>query len=179
MAIKESFVSRELAMYSDICRLMVTAFPKNEQIPMWILKLLALRKNFNFRAFYDEGQFCGILYTIENSKYTFVLYLAINDKIRSKGYGSQILGWLKDHTPKIIVLNVESVNQFSTNVQQREKRIAFYQRNGIADTGYTFADRNERYSVLASDCEHFNALEYERMLRCFSFGLYRIKTEQR
>lgn len=48
-------VSRKLSEYSDICKLLKTAFPRNEQIPMWVLQLLAFRKNVHFRAFYDEG----------------------------------------------------------------------------------------------------------------------------
>ena len=61
----------------------------------------------NFRAFYENEQFCGVLYTTEDNKYIFVLYLAANDQIRSKGYGTKILDCLKQNTEKVIVLNVE------------------------------------------------------------------------
>ena len=71
--------------YKDVRRLMKTAFPRNELIPLWVLNILALRKSINFRAFYDDEQFCGIMYTAENDKYIYVLYLAVNDQIRSKG----------------------------------------------------------------------------------------------
>ena len=99
-------ISRRLKEYKDVCRLMRTAFPQNEQIPMCLLRVLTLRKNINFRAFYEDDQFCGVLYTVEDNKYIFVLYLAVNDRIRSKGYGTRILNWLKQNTEKIIVLNV-------------------------------------------------------------------------
>ena len=124
MLVDKTF-SRKLYEYKDACYLMRTAFPPNEQIPTWLLRVLAFRKNVNFRAFYDDDQFCGVLYTAEDNKYIFVFYLAVNDRIRSKGYGTKILDWLKQNTEKIIVLNVEAINPSAENALQREKRISF------------------------------------------------------
>ena len=169
----DKFFSGKLHEYKDVCRLMRSAFPKNEQIPMWLLRVLAFHQSVNFRAFYEDDQFCGILYTAENDKYIFVLYLAVNDRIRSKGYGTKLLDWLKRNAEKIIVLNVESLNPSAENALQREKRISFYIRNGIYDTGCRFVDGDETYSVLASDTEHFNSKEYEMLLSRFSFGTYK------
>ena len=90
---------------------------------MWLLSVLAFRKSVNFKAFYDDDQFCGVLYTAEDNKYTFVLYLAVNDLIRSNGYGTKILDWLKENTEKIIVLNVESLNPSAPNALQRENEL--------------------------------------------------------
>ncbi len=166
-------ISGKLNEYKDVCRLMRTAFPQNEQIPMWLLRVLALRKSVSFRAFYEDNQFCGVLYTIEDNKYIFVLYLAVNDRIRSKGYGTKILDWLKQNTEKIIVLNVEEINPSAENALQREKRISFYSRNGILDTGCRFVDEGETYFVLASDIDHFDMKGFEMLLRRFSLGTYK------
>ena len=166
-------LSKKLTEYKDVCRLMKTAFPQNEQIPMGLLRVLSFRKNVNFRVFYDDDQFCGVLYTAEDNKYIFVLYLAVNDPIRSKGYGTKILDWLKQNTEKIIVLNVETINPSVENALQREKRISFYSRNGIFDTGCRFTDEGETYSVLATDIDHFDSKEYEILLSRFSFGTYK------
>ena len=179
MAIKAKKVSHKLVEYPSICYLMKSAFPKNEQFPLWLLRLLTIRKNINFRAFFDDDQFCGILYTAENSKYIFVLYLAVNDKIRSKGYGSQMLQWLKQSTSKAIVLNVEAINDNATNFKQRERRMEFYKKNGITDTGYSFIDEDERYSVLSSDSEHFDIKEYNSLLEWFSFGYFKVNFSKR
>lgn len=113
-------VSRKMNEYEDVRRLMKTAFPRNELIPLWVLNILALRKSINFRAFYEDERFCGIMYTAENDKYIYVLYLAVNGRIRSKGYGSKMLDWLKSDTDKIIVLDVESIDPSAENAQQRE-----------------------------------------------------------
>ena len=172
MLVDKTF-SRKLQEYKDVCCLMGTAFPRNEQMPMWLLRALALRKSVNFRAFYEDDQFCGVLYTAEDNKYIFVLYLAVNDQIRSKGYGTKILDWLKLNTEKSIVLNVESLDPSAENALQREKRISFYSKNGIFDTGCRFIDGGEKYSVLASDIEIFDPGEYEMLLSKFSFGMYK------
>lgn len=165
MAISCKKVTPKLSEYSSIRNLMSKAFPPNEQFPLWLLRLLAVRKGVDFRAFFDEEQFCGILYTAENEHYIFVLYLAVNDNIRSKGYGSRILQWLKANTSKAVVLNVEAVNGSAANIKQREKRIEFYRKNGITDTGYSFADKGETYAVLSSECEHFSIKEYGSLLK--------------
>ena len=172
MLVDKNF-SRKLNEYKDVCRLMRTALHQNEQIPMGLLRVLAFRKSVNFRVFYEDDQFCGVLYTAEDNKYIFVLYLAVNDRIRSKGYGTKILDWLKQNTEKIIVLNVEAINPSAENALQREKRISFYCRNGIFDTGCRFIDEGETYSVLTSDIDHFDTKEYEMLLSRFSFGTYK------
>lgn len=40
MLVDKTF-SGKLYEYDDVCRLMRTAFPKNEQIPMWLLRVFA------------------------------------------------------------------------------------------------------------------------------------------
>ena len=93
--LKAVAVSKKLKEYKEIKSLMCRAFPKNEQIPMWLLHILAIRKSVEFSAYYDEDLFCGISYTVSNEELLFILYLAVNDKIRSKGYGSAILQCIK------------------------------------------------------------------------------------
>ena len=70
-------------------------------------------------------------------------------------------------------MNVESLDPSAENALQREKRISFYGRNGIFDTGCRFIDASENYSVLASDINHFDPREYEMLLSRFSLGIYK------
>ncbi|MDO4484005.1 MAG: GNAT family N-acetyltransferase [Clostridia bacterium] len=175
MSLTAKNITRALKEYPQICELMKTAFPADEQLPMWLLRLGTLRRNFNFRAFYDEEQFCGIMYTVESEKMLFVLFLAVNDKIRSKGYGSKILGWLKENTAKPIALNVESPDPQAENALQREKRIEFYKRNGIVDTGRRLTNRGVNLSVL-SNADTFDVQEYERLISSMALGLQKVRT---
>jgi len=170
MELRTEKVCRKSKDYPAICNLMKTAFPKNELFPMWLLRLLARRKSVNYLAFYSENDFCGILYTVENDDCLFVLYLAVNAQIRSRGLGSQIIQWIKERTTKNIVLCVETPDDSAENPEQRKRRISFYQRNGFSDTGYSYFD-GDSYSILSSDSEHFNLSSYKALLKSFSFGL--------
>lgn len=152
---------------------MKTAFTASEQVPLWILRMFALRKGVHFRAFYDGDTFCGILYTAESEKYVFVLFLVINDEIRSKGYGSRILQWLKSNSSKEIALNVERPDSSASDALQRTKRIEFYKKNGITDTGYAISIKNDWLAVLSSDAENFDVHAYSAVVNGLFFGSYK------
>ena len=165
-------VSNKLKEYSEIKSLICRAFPKNEQFPMWLLRTLAVRKSVDFSAYYDGESFCGISYTVNNDDLVFVLYLAVNDKIRSKGYGSAILQCIKQKYPnKVIALNIEPLEPNSDNYSQRVKRFEFYVRNGFIDTGCKITDNSGNYQILATT-DKFQIAEYKSAIRKLSFGIY-------
>ena len=151
--------------FREITQLLKSAFPKEEQTSVLLLLLGALRKNTHFTAFYYEDKFAGLLYTIENDRHCFILYLAVNQDIRSKGIGGEILDYAYAQAgDKIIVLNVEPLDSAADNIEQRKRRIAFYARHGILETGYGFAMDGVPYSVLASNLSAFSPDEYAKML---------------
>lgn len=165
-------VSKRIKEYSDIKELICRAFPKSEQIPVWLLKALARRKSVSFLAYYDNGSFCGISYTASTDKMVFVLYLAVNDKVRSKGYGTAILEYLKElYADKPISLNIEAVDTNADNYAERVKRFEFYKKNGFHDTEHKITDNGEIYSIL-SNADEFNIDDYRSVLKRFSFGFY-------
>jgi GNAT superfamily N-acetyltransferase len=151
--------------FNKITRLLKSAFPKKEQTSVFLLLLGALRKSTHFTVLYDEDKFVGLLYTIENDRYYFILYLAVNQNIRSKGIGGEILDYAYTQAKnKIIVLNVEPLDSAADNHEQRERRIAFYARHGICETGYGFSMDGVPYSVLASEPSAFDPKAYSDML---------------
>ena len=165
--------------YSEINALKNRAFPKIEQIPGWLLLLLALRKSVNYRAFYDSERFCGLLYTAETDKMVFVLFLAVNDKLRSRGYGSAILEWLKEQAAgKTVCLNIEDPYTEAENREQRLKRLAFYVRNGFHETGWEHEDKKEGYLILSSK-EPFLQEEYLETMKILGCGFYHAEIRQR
>ena len=104
--------------------------------------------------------FAGLLYTIENDKYYFILYLAVNQEMRSKGYGGEILHYAYAQAGnRNIILNVERLDPEAVNYEQRLRRVSFYEKNGICRTGYEFSTGGVDYSVLASDIETFDPSE--------------------
>lgn len=176
LTIKE--IHRRNADYSDIESLKRRAFPPIEQVPTWLLLLLALRSSVNDRAFYDGKEFCGFLYTAETDKMIFVLFLAVNDKLRSKGYGTAILNWLKENSSgKDISLNIENPYEKADNCEQRLRRKEFYLRNGFHLTGYQHIEKRERYLILSTQ-HPFILTDYLSTLKELSCGFYHAHIER-
>lgn len=133
------------------------------------------RASVDFLAFYDNNVFCGFTYSIHNKNTTFVLYLAIDKSIPSKGYGSQILNWIVDNTKaNRVTLNIETVNTKYSNYYERLSRQKFYFKNGFEDTKYKLIDKNDVYDVLYK-VSNFSKSEYEKLFKSFSFGFVRKK----
>lgn len=146
-------------------RLLKSSFPKNERISVPWLLFGALRKNTHFTAFYDADEFVGLLYTIENAEYYFILYLAVAPQLRCEGIGGEILAYAYGQANgKNIVLNVEPPDPSAPNAEQRKRRIEFYARHGVHDTGYRFFDEGDEYAVLASDTASFDNESYQKFL---------------
>ena len=172
-------VSKKLNEYSEIKTLCATAFPKNEQMPMLVLLILSKRNGIDFTAYYDNDIFCGISYTICKNDTVFVLYLAVNDKIRSKGYGSKILETIKNqYKNKSVVLNIEPLDCNSENYEQRIKRFEFYKRNGFIDTHHFINDISGKYLIL-STADSFSVEAYKDTIKKLSFGFYSPKISVR
>lgn len=179
MALRIIPVSSRNGNYKKVCGTMTEAFPETERMPMWILRLLAKRKFIKFSVVLDDEDFCGVLYTVENKEYVFILYLAVSKEARSRGYGSQILKLIKKTAnEKEIVLHVEYPDATAANASQRLRRMRFYEANGIVDTGYFFSDGNEKYAVLSNDGSDIDIESYKNLLRYVSFGLYTPKIER-
>ena len=160
--------------YKRIKALQKRAFPKNEQFPLFLLWLISLGSSADMKAVYDETVFCGFYYVFQSPRMVFVLYLAVNDKIRSKGYGSRILQELKKQTDgKSIVLNVEKQIPDAGNNAQRISRITFYEKNGFSDTGYEIQENDDTYMILATDPAGFRPETYRKLLKSASLGTYR------
>lgn len=154
------------------------AFPKSEKYPLAMLQVLTCRKGISARAFYDDGQFAALLYTVESETMVFVLYLAVNDAIRSKGYGTKILQWLQEQAgSRSIGLNIEPVDPTAENAEQRLRRDKFYTKNGIVDTGYRLGAQGQIYAVYSS-AHPFVPEDYTKTMGRLAFGLYRPKLKE-
>lgn len=125
------------------------AFPEEERVPMWVLLWKGKKKNIHFIAFYDEHAFSGFAYLIIYTDITFVFYLAINDQIRSKGYGSQVLSKIKEMYPNNrIILNIEAIEEGASNYEQRVQRKGFYVKNGYKNSRLRISQFNQSYEVM-------------------------------
>lgn len=125
------------------------AFPKEERIPIWLLELLARKNKAKFYSIYDDKKFVGLIYNIYHQDIVFVFFFAIDKELRGQGYGSKVLGFIKQKYSKHrIILCIEPLDKNSDNYVQRTKRKEFYMKNGFKDADYTIKERNIIYEML-------------------------------
>ena len=88
------------------------------------------------------------------------MYLAVDDNMRSKGYGSRILAYVKKKYPdRPVILEVEEPDDSAENAEQRRRRIAFYKRNGFHETNQYIKIRSVRYEIMSTE-EGFTAEDF-------------------
>jgi len=157
-------VSKEIEEVKD---LLFHSFPPNEQIPIQFLLWRAKKDFIDFIAFYDQDVFVGFTYLITDEDLTFILYLAIKDDMRSKGYGKMIVSKIKDMYPNNrIILNIEAIDEAADNYEQRVMRKAFYLRNGFQQTNLLLKDSGFLYEVLINQ-SFVTKDEYLHLLKRF------------
>ena len=125
------------ATYADeqIKQLYETAFPEGEQIPWEDLMRLIEEMPLDFTAYYDREDFIGFTIVYPRKQYNWYWYFAVQEDLRGKGYGQQILTQLiEKYKGQTCVLDMESPTQECENINQRRRRHAFYLRNGFRDT---------------------------------------------
>ena len=153
--------------------LYLTAFPKEERLPWWILQFNARRRDINLTAFIDGDIFCGFTASVTVESLHFLLFFAIADNQRGKGYGSSILQMLRTEH-KTVALNVELLDPSAENYAQRKRRFAFYQRNGFADTRYHVWEVGGKFRVLSTDAV-LDVAQYKKIFKKLTLGIWNVK----
>ncbi|MFT8401956.1 MAG: GNAT family N-acetyltransferase [Lentilactobacillus diolivorans] len=160
-------VSRKMTDYHELKQLYLRAFPKAERIPLPFLRYRAKKADIDFYAYYDDDSFVGLTYLISYKGVTYILFLAVNDRIRSKGYGSQILKSISENYPHdTLILIMEEVVKSAPNYQQRLKRQSFYFKNGFRDSGHTSIEYGVKYQMLVKG-ENITAQQYRDLFKYF------------
>ena len=112
-----------------------TAFPEDEQIPWKDLIRLVEEMPLDFTAYYDGEEFIGFTIVYPRKSFNWFWYFAVQEELRGKGYGQQILTQLiEKYKGQTCVLDMESPKQVCENIDQRKHRQNFYHRNGFRDT---------------------------------------------
>lgn len=164
----------------EICReaekLYRQAFPREERLPWWVLRLQARRKGIELTAWMDGDTFCGFTSSVTVQDLHFVLFLAVAEDQRCRGRGSAILSQLTG-TYGSVVLNIELLDREASNYDQRLRRLAFYEKNGFRDTGWFVWEVGGQFRVLSS-AGKLDVDTYRKVFRRLSFGLWRVKLLQ-
>mgnify|MGYP003392040039 FL=1 len=150
-----------------------SAFPREERLPWWLLRLLSRRSGIGLTGYYSDGAFRGFTFTAETQEVLFVLFFAVEEAQRGSGWGSRILEKLKqEHPHQAIVLNVEPLDDAADNAEQRLSRMRFYSRNGFYDTGYDIDEVGGTFRVLSSK-QQLDVDAYLQIFRKISFGFWK------
>lgn len=143
-------ITKESEKFQEIERLYRAAFPREERVPMDTL--LEANGPYDFIACYDGAILCGFYSALTFGDITHILFLAVEEKLRDHGYGSQILAEIgKAYAGNRVILDVEMVDPEADNNEQREQRIAFYMRNGYHHSGISYGWRGVMYEILILD----------------------------
>ena len=168
-------INQDIALCRQAKALYHAAFPKEERLPWWILRLNARRKGVDLNAFVEGDVFCGFTASVTVENLHFLLFFAIDEEKRGMGYGSAILRMLQEQY-KTLVLNVELLDPAAENYEQRKRRFAFYQRNGLVDTHYHVWEVGGKFRVLSTD-PVLDVKQYKKIFKKLTLGVWDVKLQ--
>jgi len=123
----------------------LNAFPPDERLDFDDLISNKI-KNGILYALFDNNLIVGFSFVISAEDFVYILYLAIDDKFRNKGYGTKTLNIINDtykNQPKVLC-----VEEPETANDMRSRRIEFYERNGFVLSNVKFTLYNTQYKIL-------------------------------
>ncbi|OON94623.1 MAG: hypothetical protein ATN31_00310 [Candidatus Epulonipiscioides saccharophilum] len=127
-----------------------TSFPGKERLPLWFLVSKSRRKDIEFLAFYDEDKFVGLTYLIRNNTKVYILYIAMDSSLRSKGYGTRVLNIIKSrYNDKTIFLSMEEVSEKYNDFAIRKSRLEFYIKNGFVKNNYVVKEIGQHFETMS------------------------------
>ena len=154
----------------QVKRIYFDSFPKKDRMPYWMLLLMAKMNHTEFRAFCDQGRVCGFSYFAAVGKITFIMFLAVDSKLRSKGCGSLMIKEIKSLYPESqVIVSIERCDKTVENLEQRLRRKRFYEKNGFLSTGCLLELSKEQQEVLVKNGE-FDPQEFSEFFKKYSNG---------
>lgn len=99
-------------------------------------------------AILDNDKFVGMCYIVNCDGAYYLMYLAIQDELRNKKYGSKILEDLKEKYKTLFLSIDKPIDEISI------KRKKFYLRNVFYDTNKYYEDTGVCYEVLCTNIQY-------------------------
>ena len=138
----------DLKYKDELEELYLSAFPKEERFSFWILEDCSKEDNSDLYAILDNDKFVGMCYIVNCDGAYYLMYLAIQDELRNKKYGSKILEDLKEKYKTLFLSIDKPIDEISI------KRKKFYFRNGFYDTNKYYEDTGVCYEVLCTNIQY-------------------------
>ncbi len=154
--------------YKLIKDLYISAFPRDERAPFFLLKRRAAQNRAVALTAEENSEFIGFAYVIEYESIAYLFYLAVDKTKRGRGNGGKILRLLKDYFKgKTLFLARERLDDAAENRQERINRRNFYISNGFKDIPYQVREANVIYDLMSTD-EKINIKGYNVLMRNWS-----------
>lgn len=153
----------ENSIYIDkVHELYISAFPAEERTDFEDLKYHKFPGSKLLVAL-EEDEFIGFSFAATSKNILYIIYLAIDDKFRNKGLGTQLLNEICDFYPdkaKCLCVETPSAGEMA------KRRIGFYERNGFVFTHIQFDCYGTDFYILCNG--DFLEVEFkDLLLRCF------------
>ncbi len=127
--------------------LYMRAFPENERYPF--SSLLEEDDFTELLSFHEEGRFVGFIALLHVDALYHIVYFAVPEDLRSRGYGSRIIRSVHEiFAGKRFVVDIEQPDDSGDPKDYRQIRKNFYLRNGYQETIKKYIWNKERYEVM-------------------------------
>lgn len=154
----------------NVRQMYLNAFPPAERMPFPVMVAMSKLWHTDFLEFYDGDILCGFIYLAHNRKLVFIMFLAVDEVLRSKGYGSAILHEIQNRYPdKKIIVSIEPCDAVAPDLALRTRRKAFYSRNGYRETGYRMRLSGVEQEILICSGQ-FDRREFRLFFAMYSNG---------
>lgn len=142
-------VTKKTEHLKEIKRLYNASFPDNERIP-WFRLFSQLDESRVMQAWSDDDVLIGLTYVFLHKDIAYLGYLAVEENMRGRGYGSMILKQLQNERKDYrMVIDIEVVTEDAENYEERKMRRDFYLRNDFAPTGVGYYFFHVDYELLS------------------------------
>lgn len=149
----------------QVYKLYEAAFPKEEKKPLPLLEAQAAEGKMELLAVVEDGEFIGLAMNMLAKDAALLDYFAIDEGKRSGGYGGRAVRLLQERfAGKPYIFEVEMPDESADNAEQRKRRMAFYLRNGLKETGVYVRAYETEFHLLTPQ-GHITYEKYVEVLR--------------
>lgn len=141
----EAYREQVFALYEE-------AFPPEEKKPRSMLEALSEAGKMEIMAIVESDAFIGLAIDLFSKKGTILDYFAVAPEKRSGGYGGRAVQMLvRRQQGRKYIFEIERPNPKAENARDRERRKAFYLRNGLKETGLFVNVYGTDFEMLTTD----------------------------
>ena len=114
------------------------------------------------------GKLCGFVCLLSWQDITHILYLAIDSRLRGRGYGTQALAAIRQrypHSRLIADIELETAGA-PNNAANAGSASTFTQKSGYRSSGVQYRWREESYEIIVS-CGDFDKADFRSFWNAF------------